>query len=29
MTYVQQVYKPKILIDIATLTGAIMIALGY
>lgn len=28
MTYVQRTYKPKQLIDIATLTGASMIALG-
>ncbi len=29
LTYVQQEYKPEIIIDLATLTGAIMIALGF
>ncbi|MDA7845267.1 leucyl aminopeptidase [Rickettsiales bacterium] len=29
MTYVQQEYKPEYMIDLATLTGAIMVALGY
>ena len=28
ITYVQQIYKPKEIIDFATLTGAIMVALG-
>lgn len=28
MTYVQKTYKPKVMIDLATLTGAIMVALG-
>ncbi len=28
ITYIQQIYKPKEIIDFATLTGAIMIALG-
>ena len=29
LTYVQRTYKPKLAIDLATLTGAMMIALGY
>jgi leucyl aminopeptidase len=29
LTYVQQKYKPSAVIDLATLTGAIMVALGY
>jgi len=29
LTYVQQKYKPATIIDLATLTGAIMVALGY
>lgn len=29
MTYVQDTYDPKIMIDLATLTGAIMVALGH
>ncbi len=29
LTYVQQKYKPSTIIDLATLTGAIMVALGY
>jgi leucyl aminopeptidase len=29
MTYVQQKHKPKVMIDLATLTGAIIISLGY
>lgn len=28
LTYVQKVYDPKLIIDLATLTGAIMVALG-
>lgn len=28
LTYAQETYKPKLIIDLATLTGAIMIALG-
>lgn len=28
LTYVQQTYKPSVIIDLATLTGAIMVALG-
>lgn len=28
LTYVQQVYKPEAIIDLATLTGAILVALG-
>jgi leucyl aminopeptidase len=28
LTYVQKTYKPKQLVDLATLTGAIMVALG-
>lgn len=28
LTYVQQTYKPKMIVDLATLTGAIMVALG-
>ncbi len=28
LTYVQQKYKPEVIIDLATLTGAIMVALG-
>lgn len=29
LTYVQSTYKPRMIIDLATLTGAIMVALGY
>lgn len=29
LTYIQQTYKPKVVIDLATLTGAIMVALGF
>ena len=29
LTYVQRKYKPPILIDLATLTGAILVSLGY
>ncbi|MCI5059675.1 MAG: leucyl aminopeptidase [Alphaproteobacteria bacterium] len=29
LTYVQDTYKPDIIIDLATLTGAIMVALGF
>ncbi len=29
LTYVQQTYKPKMIIDLATLTGAMMVALGH
>lgn len=29
LTYVQQTYKPSLIIDLATLTGAIMVALGF
>jgi len=29
LTYVQKTYKPKMIIDLATLTGAIMVALGF
>jgi leucyl aminopeptidase len=29
MTYTQQRFKPKVMVDLATLTGAIMIALGH
>jgi leucyl aminopeptidase len=29
ITYVQRNYKPKIIVDLATLTGAILIALGH
>jgi len=29
LTYVQQKYKPKMIIDLATLTGAMMVALGH
>ena len=29
LTYVQKTYKPEFVIDLATLTGAIMVALGY
>src|SRR3569832_2050896 len=29
ITYVQQTYKPTTIIDLATLTGAILIALGH
>jgi leucyl aminopeptidase len=29
ITYVQRTYKPKIIIDLATLTGAIVISLGH
>ena len=29
LTYVQEVYKPQMMIDLATLTGAIIIALGH
>ncbi|PZQ45218.1 MAG: leucyl aminopeptidase [Micavibrio aeruginosavorus] len=29
LTYVQKTYKPSMIVDLATLTGAIMVALGY
>jgi leucyl aminopeptidase len=29
LSYVEEKYKPKIIIDLATLTGAVVIALGY
>ncbi len=29
LTYVQQTYKPRMIVDLATLTGAIMVALGF
>jgi len=29
LTYVQDKYKPEVIIDLATLTGAIMVALGF
>jgi leucyl aminopeptidase len=29
LTYVQKTYKPSMIIDLATLTGAIMVALGF
>jgi len=29
LTYVQRTYKPRLIIDLATLTGAMMMALGY
>jgi leucyl aminopeptidase len=29
MTYIQDTYKPEVIIDLATLTGAIMVALGH
>jgi leucyl aminopeptidase len=29
LSYVQEIYKPQIIIDLATLTGAIMVALGH
>ncbi|MEM6811293.1 MAG: leucyl aminopeptidase [Pseudomonadota bacterium] len=29
LTYVQEKYKPEVIIDLATLTGAIMVALGF
>ena len=29
LTYVQKVYKPRLIIDLATLTGAMMVALGH
>lgn len=29
LTYVQRTYKPSMIVDLATLTGAIMVALGY
>lgn len=29
LTYVQDTYKPSMIVDLATLTGAIMVALGY
>ncbi|HPF77780.1 MAG TPA: leucyl aminopeptidase [Alphaproteobacteria bacterium] len=29
LTYVQKTYKPEVIIDLATLTGAIMVALGF
>ena len=29
MTYVQETYKPEVIIDLATLTGAMMVSLGY
>ncbi len=29
LTYVQNTYKPRMIVDLATLTGAIMVALGF
>lgn len=29
MTYIQRTYKPRLMIDLATLTGAMMVALGH
>ncbi len=29
LTYIQNTYKPRLIVDLATLTGAIMVALGY
>ncbi len=29
LTYVQNTYKPRLIVDLATLTGAIMVALGF
>ncbi len=29
LTYIQRTYKPRILVDLATLTGAMMVALGF
>ena len=29
LTYIQDTYKPEVVIDLATLTGAIMVALGF
>ncbi|MCL4169426.1 UNVERIFIED_CONTAM: hypothetical protein GTU68_015762, partial [Idotea baltica] len=29
LTYIQETYKPEVVIDLATLTGAIMVALGH
>lgn len=29
LTYIQETYKPEVIVDLATLTGAIMVALGY
>lgn len=29
LTYVQRTYKPRLVVDLATLTGAMMVALGY
>ncbi len=29
LTYVQSIYKPRMIVDLATLTGAIMVALGF
>jgi leucyl aminopeptidase len=29
LTYVQQTYKPKAIVDLATLTGAIIVGLGH
>ena len=29
LTYVQRTYKPRMIVDLATLTGAIMVALGF
>lgn len=29
LTYVQSTYKPRMIVDLATLTGAIMVALGF
>jgi leucyl aminopeptidase len=29
LTYVQKIFKPSLIIDLATLTGAVMVALGY
>lgn len=29
LTYIQDTYKPEVIVDLATLTGAIMVALGF
>ncbi len=29
LTYIQRTYKPRLIVDLATLTGAMMVALGY
>ena len=29
LTYVQQTYQPKVIVDLATLTGAIIVSLGH